>query len=63
MRYLTKAIVITVNKKTILSHGGNFVEPFNYLNEHNLDYLLEIVRLHHQSSIGRIILGRMSKMV
>lgn len=32
-----------VNKKTILSHGGNFIEPYNYLNENNLDYLLEIV--------------------
>lgn len=37
-------MVVTVNKKTILSHGGNFIEPYNFLNEHNLDYLLEIVR-------------------
>jgi death on curing protein len=43
MRYLTKSIIVTVNKKTIILHGGSFTEPFNYLNEQNLDYLLEIV--------------------
>jgi death on curing protein len=43
MRLLTKAMVVAINKKTILSHGGNFVEPNNFLNEQNLDYLLEIV--------------------
>ncbi len=43
MRYLTKSIVVTVNQKTIIRHGGSFVEPYNYLNEQNLDYLLEIV--------------------
>jgi death on curing protein len=43
MRYLTKAIVIEINKRTIQSHGGNYIQPFNYLNEQNLDYLLEIV--------------------
>ncbi|MBK9255428.1 MAG: type II toxin-antitoxin system death-on-curing family toxin [Saprospiraceae bacterium] len=43
MRYLTKTIVVAINKKTILSHGDNFIEPHNYLNEQNLDYLLEIV--------------------
>lgn len=44
MRYLTKTIVVAINKKTILSHGGNFIEPYNFLNEQNLDYLIEILR-------------------
>jgi len=43
MRYLTKEIIIAINKKTVEAHGGNFTGPYNFLNESNLDYLLEIV--------------------
>jgi death on curing protein len=43
MKYLTKIAIITINQKTILAHGGKFMPPSNYLNEHYLDYLLEIV--------------------
>jgi death on curing protein len=43
MKYLSKQAVIAVNRKTIEFHGGNFVPPNNFLNESNLDYLLEIV--------------------
>lgn len=44
MKYLTKLMLTVINKKTIELHGGNFIEPNNYLNETNLDYLLEIVK-------------------
>jgi hypothetical protein len=43
MNYLTKAMVILVNKSTVALHGRNFVEPDNNLNEENLNYLLYIV--------------------
>jgi death-on-curing protein len=43
MKYLTKEIIFKVNKKTVLAHGGNYIEPNNFLNEPNIDYLLEIV--------------------
>ncbi|MBK8052546.1 MAG: type II toxin-antitoxin system death-on-curing family toxin [Saprospiraceae bacterium] len=43
MKYLTKEFIVTVNKKTVKAHGGNYIEPANFLNESNLDYLLEIV--------------------
>jgi death on curing protein len=44
MRYLTKKEVININSKQIDIFGGNFVPPFNFLHEENLDYLLEAVQ-------------------
>ncbi|MES2797195.1 MAG: type II toxin-antitoxin system death-on-curing family toxin [Bacteroidota bacterium] len=44
INYLTKNQVIKINKATIDKHGGNFAEPFNFLKESNLDYLLEAVK-------------------
>jgi death-on-curing protein len=43
MIYLTKSNVILINRMTIQHHGGNFVTPLNLLNEHALDYLIEII--------------------
>ncbi len=43
MLFLTKKQIITINKLTISHHGGNFVPPYNLLNESALDYLVEIV--------------------
>jgi death-on-curing protein len=28
---------------TVQHHGGNYVPPYNLLNEHALDYLIEII--------------------
>ncbi len=44
MRYLTKRQVIRLNKATIEAHGGNFMSPYNFLHEENLDYLVEAVQ-------------------
>ena len=44
MNYLTKHDVITINRLTIEDVGGNFVPPYNFLHEENLDYLEEIVQ-------------------
>jgi len=43
MKYLTKKDIIFINKGTVEKHGGNFVPPFNILNENPLDYLIEAV--------------------
>lgn len=43
IRYLTKSRIIKINKETIEIHGGNFMPPFNFLHEENLDYLVEVV--------------------
>jgi death on curing protein len=43
VRLLIKTDILHINKRTITSHGGNFVDPFNFLHEENLDYLIEIV--------------------
>ena len=43
MKYLTKEQIVTLNKETIETHGGNFMPPSNFLHESNLDYLLEAV--------------------
>jgi death on curing protein len=32
-----------LNQATVKEHGGNFVPPYNFLYEENLDYLLEAV--------------------
>lgn len=44
MRYLTKRQIIRLNKATIEAHGGNFMSPYNFLHEENLDYLVEAVQ-------------------
>lgn len=44
MEYLTKEDFILINELTVKEHGGNFVLPFNILNEGSLDFLLEAVR-------------------
>ena len=43
MEFLEKADFTLINELTIKEHGGNFVPPFNFLNESSLDYLLEAV--------------------
>ncbi|MCB0564470.1 MAG: type II toxin-antitoxin system death-on-curing family toxin [Phaeodactylibacter sp.] len=43
MEYLTKKDIILINQMTIKQHGGNFVPPFNFLNESTVDYLIEAV--------------------
>lgn len=45
MIFLVKRQIIAINRLTILHHGGNFVPPYNLLNESALDYLVEIVHL------------------
>lgn len=44
MEYLTKKDITTINFLTIEDVGGNFVPPYNFLHEENLDYLLEAVQ-------------------
>jgi len=44
MEYLTKEDIVLLNSKTIKRHGGNFVSPFNFLNESPLDYLVDAVQ-------------------
>jgi death-on-curing protein len=44
MEYLQKEDIVLINRLTIKKHGGNFVPPFNFLNEGPLDYLLEAVQ-------------------
>lgn len=43
MLFLSKKQIVTINKLTVLHHGGNFVPPDNLLNESPLNYLVEIV--------------------
>ncbi|MBC8109768.1 MAG: type II toxin-antitoxin system death-on-curing family toxin [Verrucomicrobia bacterium] len=62
MYYLSKAQIIAINKHQIETFGGNFVPPFNLLNENPLDYLVEIIdsemfgealypEIHHKASV------------
>lgn len=44
IRYLTKRLIVRINKATVQEHGGNFMPPHNFLHEENLDYLLEAVQ-------------------
>lgn len=44
MRYLSKAEIIRINRVQIEVYGGNFIPPYNFLHEENLDYLLEAVQ-------------------
>ena len=41
--YLSKEDVLESNFEVISEFGGNFLPPFNLLNESALDYLIEIV--------------------
>jgi death on curing protein len=43
IKYLTKKQIIKINKSTVELHGGNFNPPSNFLQEENLDYLIDAV--------------------
>lgn len=43
MRLLTKAYIVLLNRKTIKTHGGQYIGPYNFLHESALDYLIEAV--------------------
>ncbi|MEZ5006886.1 MAG: type II toxin-antitoxin system death-on-curing family toxin [Chitinophagales bacterium] len=43
MRYLSKDIIIHINKRMIDSFGGNFIPPNNILKNDNLEYLVEVI--------------------
>ncbi len=43
MNYLTREEIIYINKSTIVSHGGQFIEPENLLNPGPLEYLIEAI--------------------
>jgi len=43
MNYLTKVQLVKINRLTTEIHGGNFVEPNNFLNENALDFLIEAI--------------------
>ncbi len=42
--YPTKKQIIAINKNQVDVFGGNFIPPYNFLHEENLDYLVEIVQ-------------------
>jgi death on curing protein len=42
--YLDKNDITFINRRTVEEHGGNFMPPYNFLHEENLDYLLEAVQ-------------------
>ena len=44
IKYLTKKQILTINRETILRHGGNYVNPDNILHEENLSYLIDSVK-------------------
>jgi death-on-curing protein len=44
MNYWTKTQLVTINRLTTTIHGGNFVDPSNFLNENVLDFLIEAVQ-------------------
>jgi death-on-curing protein len=41
--YLDKEDICYINRRTVDTHGGNFMPPSNFLHEENLDYLIEAV--------------------
>ena len=43
MELLTKADIIVINYKTVKAHGGNYVPPYSFLHEDNLDYIVDII--------------------
>ena len=42
-RYLSRQQIIELNRRTVQTHGGNFVPPENLLQGQALDYLVEAV--------------------
>ncbi len=50
MKFLLKEDIILINRIMIYRHGGTYIPPFNLLNEHALDYLVEAV---HSEVFGR----------
>lgn len=42
-RLLNKQEIVFLNRNNIERFGGNFVQPYNFLHESSLDYLVEIV--------------------
>ena len=44
MIYLDKEDIVFINRRTVTEHGGNFMPPYNFLHEENLDYLVEAVQ-------------------
>ncbi len=43
MKYLKKAHVLIINRRTVDAHGGFYNPPTNLKNEHSLDFLLDAV--------------------
>ena len=43
MKYLSKNVIVLTNKKTVSKHGGQYIYPYNFLNEGSLNYLIEMV--------------------
>jgi hypothetical protein len=41
--YLSKDQLIKINRETVRIHGGNYMPPFNFLDESNLEYLIDSV--------------------
>ena len=44
IRYLNRRAIITINRRTVELHGGNYVPPDNLLHGEALDYLVETVQ-------------------
>ena len=44
MKYLNNQQIVRLNHATIEEHGGNFMPPYNFLHEENLDYLIDAVQ-------------------
>ncbi|MBO0937317.1 Fic family protein [Fibrella sp. HMF5335] len=44
MIYLDKDDIAFINRRTVAEHGGNFMPPYNFLHEENLDFLIEAVQ-------------------
>lgn len=43
MKLLSREIILLINEKTILRHGGNYVPPENILHAAPLEYFLEAI--------------------
>ncbi len=43
MKLLTKNDILVANYRTVKAHGGNYVPPYNFLHEANLDYIIDII--------------------
>jgi len=44
IEYLEKTDFILINRMTVEQHGGSYVEPFNFLHENPLDYLVDAAK-------------------